>query len=588
VASQRRFFAYSHIRVFAILNGIMSTNPVAKPWWSERELLVLIFLVVAAYWIRIGDVSMRGEEPTRSEIAFCILDSGDWILPKMQGDILNRPPMQNWIIAISSAVFHSRQPWAVRFPSVLAMLFTTLLIYGYARTCQSRIGALASAAAFPTFAEMFTTGCQAETEMVFIAMVSAALLVWHWGVLKGWNATLTWVVAYAFIGMGVLCKGPQPPVYFLVAVTAYLVWAGHWRRLFSWAHLAGIAVAAGIVLAWMIPCACRTSFHQAWIMIFSDSTNRFHSWTPLAFGRHLVEFPLEILACTLPWSLLLAGYLSPGLRGSLGTALPQAFFTSIAAGFAFVSIWLPPEGQSRYLAPLYPCLAVLIGLVVECVAKAEMPVMVRGGWRQFAQFFAGVMGAAALAVIGAALLLPNHPKLNSWAAPPLVALGYAAAIALLVPCIWKSRLGGDATTIRGAVLAVAFFMVLAFTGIVTDARVRRCEDQASAIARLKRQIPPGHRLVSFGHIDLLFEYYFGEEIERVATPTAQNDPVAGEDVYFCFNSLNGSRPKLPFACEDVAVISMERNRTANPERTIVVCRRIMHGSRQVNASPRSP
>src|SRR5260370_30976262 len=98
---------------------------------------------------------------------------------------LRRPPLPNWLCASSSAPFGSRAPWVVRLPSVLAMLAIALLIYGYARTRLSRLGALTATFAFATFGEMFTTGCQAETEMVFIALVSASLLLWHWGPTAG-------------------------------------------------------------------------------------------------------------------------------------------------------------------------------------------------------------------------------------------------------------------------------------------------------------------------------------------------------------------------------------------------------------------
>jgi hypothetical protein len=343
--------------------------------------------------------------------------------------------------------------------------------------------------------------------------------------------------------------------------------------------------AAGIVLAWFIPCVCLTSFHQGWIMIFSDSTNRFQSWTALAFGTHIVQFPLEVLGCTLPWSLLLVGYLNPALRRVVGESLPQALFAAFAAGFAFVSIWLPPEGQTRYLAPIYPCLAVLIGVVVDCCTKAEIPLSVQWGWRIFTRIVGCTMVGAAVAVLGAAWLLPDHPKFSSWAEPPLAAVGYAAAIALVVTFLWRGRRRDDSAKTRTAVLAVAFFMVLAFTGIVTDARVRRSEDQASAVAGLKLRLPANHRLVSYGHVDLLFEYHYGQQIQCVALPTKDDEFPSDDDVYFCFCSINGLRPNLPFAFEEVANISMERNQTPNPERTVVVGHRISPSTRQVNFVP---
>src|SRR4051794_18231038 len=57
-----------------------------KCWWCEPELIVLIALVAAAYVVRIDDLSMRGEEPRRAQVAFEILQRGDWIVPREQGE----------------------------------------------------------------------------------------------------------------------------------------------------------------------------------------------------------------------------------------------------------------------------------------------------------------------------------------------------------------------------------------------------------------------------------------------------------------------------------------------------------------------
>src|SRR5947207_2762207 len=134
----------------------MSTEPTplgGKTWWREMEAAWLVLLVVAAYFLRAGELPIRGEEPTRAQIAREMVERGDWIVPRVQGEPFRiRPPLQNWLIATSCFTFGSWDAWAVRFPSVLATLLTTLLIYGYARTCLGRTGAFAAAAAFATLA----------------------------------------------------------------------------------------------------------------------------------------------------------------------------------------------------------------------------------------------------------------------------------------------------------------------------------------------------------------------------------------------------------------------------------------------------
>jgi hypothetical protein len=204
-----------------------------------------------------------------------------------------------------------------------------------------------------------------------------------------------------------------------------------------------------------------------------------------------------------------------------------------------------------------------------------VPQVVRTGWRLFSLLVAFVMAAAGLAAVVAVLFLAGHPKFGDWAEPhPLVAFGYAAACALLAVLTWRGRHADDAGRTRAAVLAMACFMVLSFTGMLTNARVRRSEDQASDIARLKERLPKGQRIVSFGHVDLMFVFYYGGPIERLPMPTTVNDPAPEPDVCFCFNVIGGQRPNLPFAWQELGAVSMVRNRTPNPERMVVIGRRL--------------
>ncbi len=345
----------------------------ARPasWWREPEIAVLILLVAAAYFVRLDDLSMRGEEPRRAQVAFEILQRGDWIVPREQGTpFLSRPPLQNWLIALCTELFNSRSAWVVRLPSALAMLFTTLLIYGYARTGLSRTGAIAAAAAFATFAEMFTTGAQAETEAVFIALVSGSLILWHWGQIRGWPAACTWIAGYSLMALAVLCKGPQPPVYFVGSIGIYLLITRQLRSLLTWSHFIGMAAGLAILLAWLIPCSQQVSLPTVKSIVFSDTGMRFRDWDVFKVGAHLLQYPLEIIGCTLPWSPLLLAFSSRRLRRSLRHAWPHALFMGICVLVAFPTCWIPPDAQTRYFTPLYPCVAVLVGIVSESTSTA--------------------------------------------------------------------------------------------------------------------------------------------------------------------------------------------------------------------------
>src|SRR5258707_4294294 len=104
-------------------------------WWCEAELALLLLFVVGAYFTRMTDLTIRGEESRRGLIAREMLTTGDWIVPRCQGEpLFSRPPLQNWLIAALALVRGDVDAVALRLPSDVAMLLTVLLIYGYARS----------------------------------------------------------------------------------------------------------------------------------------------------------------------------------------------------------------------------------------------------------------------------------------------------------------------------------------------------------------------------------------------------------------------------------------------------------------------
>jgi 4-amino-4-deoxy-L-arabinose transferase-like glycosyltransferase len=547
----------------------------ARPWWLELETAGLILFVMAAYFLRAGALPIRGEEPTRAQIAREMVESGDYLVPRQQGEPFRiRPPLQNWLIAASCTLLGTWNEWAVRFPSLLATLLTTLLIYGYARISLSRTGALAAAAAFASLADMFQMGRQAETEAIFIFLLSCSLLTWHWGVLRRWPEALTWTCGYSFTALATLTKGIQAPAYFLGSVTVYLVLSGQWRRLLARAHGVGVCLGAAIVAAWAIPYALVMGWREMLSIWFGDPA------IPLSFLDlkdyliHLIQLPLEIAVGTLPWSLLLLVYFRRDFRRSIQEARPMVRFVTASLAVAFPSVWLHPlGGQPRYFAPLYPCLTVLIGLAVQRLSEAGAPAALQAAWRRYRVTMACGMVLLPAGILATTLLHTCRPSLVPWAEPPLLALGYTAAAVPLAALLVRGGLEPSAGGARMTVLALAGFMGLTFTGIFTDIRARRAEDPAGAMKRLKERLPPGQALVSLGgHLDCLFPYYYGMPLVTPRPwPVNDSDPDVS---YFCVPCDGDKRPSLPFAWEEVGIIPLDRNRHPVPEGVVVVGRRL--------------
>ena len=104
---------------------------------------------LALYGARLTALPIRGEETRRAQVACEMVQTGDWIVPRQQGQpLLSRPPLGNYPIALAAIAFGDCSLLAVRLPTMLATWLTVLLIYGYGRLFLSRLGALAAGLAY--------------------------------------------------------------------------------------------------------------------------------------------------------------------------------------------------------------------------------------------------------------------------------------------------------------------------------------------------------------------------------------------------------------------------------------------------------
>lgn len=538
-------------------------------WWCEVETAGLIALVLGVYFFRAADVPLRGEETRWALVAQEMVHSGDWIVPRLQDEaFLNRPPLHCWLIAATGLMLGDWGILTLRLPSLLATLLTTLLIYGYARLSLSRLGALAAAAGFATMAELLQICRLAETDALFILLVSGSLFAWHWGYLQRWPAWRMWVAGYGLMALAALTKGPQAPIYFIASVIVYLLLIGAWRRIFSMAHLLGMATSVAIVAAWGLAVIIRQGWENTHEIWFGQTALRLQRWGEAGFVNHLVLFPLEVLGCTMPWSLALFAYMSRSFRSRLRSARPAVVFLAVCLAVSFPTCWIPPGGRSRYFAPMYPCLAILLGLAVQRCAEGELSGRLQTAWR-----WGAALLALLIAAMGIGLVAASFVPLASWAQPLHLAALYVAVAVAAAWFAFRARHGGEPQRVGAAVLAIAGFMGIVVMNVITDWKIRAMPDTAADVAALRERLPKGTQLVSFDPVHHRFAYYFGDPIGK--RPWPRTATAADSSDFFCFDAVDGAASsRFPFAWQKVAVISMERKRRSDPREVVVVGRRL--------------
>lgn len=545
----------------------------SKPIWRERELWIVLLLAVALYAPRLTTLTVRGEESRRAIIAREMIDRGDWIVPRTQGEVrLSRPPLQNWLIAGFAVAFGEMNAASIRLPGLISTILTVGLIYWYSRRRLDRTASLVAAVAYASVLQVLEQGRTGETEPIFTFLVASSLLLWHGCWMESHHRT-AWLLGGLFGGLAMLAKGLQAPLYFFGSIWAYLVWTRQWRAFVQPAHALGIATFAAIVGLWQAAFVAEMGLANGWMIYFWNVQNRFHDPRIITIVEHLATFPIIIaVACLAPWSWMLLGYADRTLRQSLGAKRDVAIFMTISILVCFPSVWLPPAARPRYFMPLFPCFAVLIGIVTESLLQRfdqqRTPL-----WTRF------VRGCTVL-MIGAAIVVPMLSLTLSKTGflPPI---GEATAFALAAACTAVlMRTWGEiitATNIRRVSLTVAGFLGVCYIGPVITSQSQRSGDLPSTTAELRERLPPDARLQSFGHIHHVFLYYFGRPVDLLPKPTTET-AVADDVDYFLINGEGWERPELPFEWDEIAIVSIDRNKRPVPKETVVIGRRMRNPS----------
>ena len=548
--------------------------------------VLLLVLVVSSIFVpRLAQTPLIGEETRGADSAVEMLRTGDWIVPRQQGQVFpERPPMTFWSMALVGLARGQVDPLTVRLPSIVAVLLTSLLIYGYARQFLSPLAALAAGLIYASMGQVLEIGRMGESEPLFALLVSASLLIWHLGYVRGWHPARTWIAGFVLAALAAYVKGLQAPVYFVAITGMYLIVRRDWRYLIGWPYAAGAAVFLLIIALWQIPYYLAT-----------DGASVLAIWTGLVGDRlslgglaaHVVTYPLETFACLLPWSPLLVALAKWETRAALRDESALATFLTTAVLVAYPSVWAVAGARGRYFMPLYPCFALLVALLVERCGATQRGRYPRRAWHQFL-----LLSGSAIVLTGLALaivsLLPDQMA-GTFSQPRWLGLGMGLLAVGVAVTLWKCYRTGSPLMRTAAVASIALFAGLAYTGPMINIHVARWNDPTTAVAEVRKRVADPDKLVSLGPIDHRFAYYYQSPIEQIHWPLTPRDLPADVN-YFVFmrypkdttaahwcgrgRTWTTTPGTLPFEWEEVTSICCER-RIRNGRLMTVVLGRVV-------------
>ena len=381
------------------------------PW----ALVVIVW--AAIYLPGLGSFEIKGEEGRRILPAVTMIETGNYLVPKVGGAAyFSKPPLVNWLVAGSFRLFGARTEWTARIPSVLCVLAVALTFVTVARRTFGMRVATIAALVWLTNLGMIEKGRLIEIEALYISLCALATICW----LSWWEQKrspwLTWIVPWIFLGLGWLAKGPTLLLFFYAVVCAVLWQRKRWRELFHPAHFVGLVVMLAIFMAWAAP------FLQATL-----GTRVVDKWSRQYVGRVTAEFfrfPIWLqtlpraLIYFLPWLAFVPLLRLKKFADARQHQLANALAWSAAA--PFLAINLTPGVAPRYSLPVLVPFCLLLAIAFDANAF-QTPAWLHTREELWPRFGKGVVVFVAIAALfgyplASALIFKHRPKIKNVAA----------------------------------------------------------------------------------------------------------------------------------------------------------------------------
>jgi 4-amino-4-deoxy-L-arabinose transferase-like glycosyltransferase len=456
---------------------------------SIPHLLLLALFAYLLFFFQLGGIGLVGpDEPRYAQIAREMLESGDFITPRLLGTPwFEKPVLFYWFTALFFHLF-GIQEFAARLISAIAGSLGLYFTYRLGAHFLSPRGGLLASLILACSPLYFSLAHAASMDMLLSATLTGAYTFLYFWLFQdpvspaGPSQKTPWLLVgfYWMLGLSVLAKGPVGIVLVGGTLAIFLLVTQKWRLLSSLHLPLGLLVVLGVTVPWYYLCYLANGylFIQEFIIrhnIERFITDRYQHLQPFWF------FLAVILAGFFPWSLHLASSfrrcLARSLRGTLKGEGEKDFFLWLWILIPFLFFSFSRSKLPGYILPISPALALLVASKFEHVIPRSTAPETKGFFRS------AYLQAVIMIILGIALPLAI-PHLN---------LDLRPDIPILVPVLLLMGTAGFLSArkrkpmgLLRAFLAGILLIVLFLTGRALP-RLDRSESQRQLAGLLRQQ-----------------------------------------------------------------------------------------------------
>lgn len=336
-----------------------------KPLFRSSKLMLwcISIWLIACAGIRYFSLPDEGRY---GDISRAMLQSGDWLVPRLNGlPFMHKPPLLHWISSVLMEIF-GVHVWVLRLvPTLAGIMMLVGLFWFLKKHCNERIAQL-SVVILATSLLFFGSSQYVNHDLLLACWISITILCFADFTLSGEKSVL-WM-GYVACALGFLTKGL---IGILIPGMVILLWvlaSKQWKKIPSLLNPIGLIIFCVIALPWVYLMHLKYPAFLQYFFIdqqFSRfSSDQFNNKLPWPF------YLLCLLISFLPWFFVSQFKFSKqDFSQSLGSSILTLMLIWFVSVTTFFSI--PPSKLAGYILPATPPLAVFIAIMVDRVLTSN-------------------------------------------------------------------------------------------------------------------------------------------------------------------------------------------------------------------------
>lgn len=331
--------------------------------WKRQAAVLLLLGSLFLFWGLGNGKLWDQDETTYAEVVREMIQSGDWVIPRYDGELFAHKPVLSYWAMIAGVRLFGMNEFGMRFFSAVSGLACVLVVFAMGHRMRGpETGFLAGLILLSSL--LFLVICRSALMDAHLTLFVTCALWGFWEALRNPDGSLAWMLLCgAATGLAVLTKGPVGLL--LVGGVGFftLIWNRKFRLLPKLHPAAAFTIFFSVASLWYMAITWKTGLGFLHEFIIRENLDRAFQPSQGHGGPIWYYFPVLLLAI-LPWSF----FVPWAMRSLWKRGREEKAFLLSWTAFPFIFFSLVQTKLPHYILPILPALALI---TAQALVSAE-------------------------------------------------------------------------------------------------------------------------------------------------------------------------------------------------------------------------